>query len=103
MAGFTINPDPKFTEPVIFRLPGGKLVTIRVDFNFLDSADYAAHFEAQRGKSDAEIAASIASGWDAAEPFGVPALEKLFRTYPTAARAFFATFRNAIYGAAEGN
>ncbi len=103
MAKFTIDPSPSFAETVVFRMPGGKTGSIRVDFRYMDAEAYGEHFQSMKGCSDAEIAESIATGWDAADEFGKAALDRLFKAYPTAARAFFATFRNAIYGADEKN
>lgn len=102
MAKFKIDPSPTFTETVLFRLPGGKTASINVTYRFLDQDAYQALFSSGK-KSDVAFAMDIATAWDADEEFGEAALERLFKTYPTASRAFFSTFRVAIFGAEEKN
>jgi len=102
MPKFKIDPAPTFNEPVVFRMPGGKTGTINVTYRYMDQDAYKALFNGSK-KSDVEFALDIATGWDAEEDFGEAALERLFKAYPTAGKAFFSTFRVAMFGAEEKN
>ena len=102
MPKFKIDQAPTFTETVTFRLPGGKTASINVTYRYMDQDAYQALFSSGK-KSDVAFAMDIATAWDAEDDFGEAALERLFKAYPTAAKAFFATFRVAIFGAEEKN
>lgn len=100
---FKIDPAPTFREPVTFRLPGGKVAVINVDFKFYDEAGRDDLRARLRGKSDPECAMELATGWDAEASFSEESVAELFRTYPTSAKAFFRTYNEAIYGAEAKN
>lgn len=102
MPKFKIDPTPTFSEAVTFRMPGGKFGTINVVYKFMDQDSYRELFTNSK-RGDVAFALEISTEWDAEEAFGEAAIERLFKTYPTAAKAYFSTFREAIFGAAEKN
>ena len=102
---FKIETDESFWADVTFRRPGGKESTLKVNFIYRDADSYFAFFREghEVGRSDVDTALDCAKGWDAEMPFDKDSVIELFRKFPTAARAFFTTYREEIFGAAEKN
>lgn len=101
---FNIDPEPRFWAPVKIPLPGGKTGTIQAQFLHLGREEYIEFWKRHEGRPALEVMQKIVFDWKGPDAgFSPETLARLLNNYGTASRAFFDTWRENLFGAAEKN
>lgn len=100
----SITPEPTFWAPVEFRVAGGKVAKMEVEFRHMDTDAYQAFWTEHDGKPFAEVLPKIVTNWKGTDATYTPeALARLLRNYGASGRAIQDAFRDEIFGAARKN
>lgn len=105
---FTLDLEPTFEATVRVPQPGGKVVPVRVRFNYLDAEAYAATFEKFRARPAVEWVGRLVAGWEEQDregewhgmpmPFSQEALQALANKQPRAIAAFIDAYQHEVLG-----
>lgn len=101
---FKLEPDPTFWAPVEFKVAGGKLAKIQVEFRYKDRDQYLEFIKAFEGKRDDEVLPQVIVAWKGPDAAATPEnIARMFRNYPGSSRAFFCAWRDELFGAPAKN
>jgi len=103
-ATFKVNPEPTFRALVVIPVPGGKPMSLDVEFRHKKRDELKEWFESFTNRPEAECLMEIITGWHNCDlKFDQDALDLVLQNYTRAASAIMSKYTEEVTGAKLGN
>lgn len=100
---FDATPET-FTAPFEFRPLAGKPVKLTIEWRHKTQAEFAAWLASAPKHKDADLLGEVIAGWSGlARDFSAEALADWINKHPNAALQLLRGYREALFGARQGN